>query len=244
MRQVFQVLTLQADSDFTFEEMAIKKNFMSQEDANRVRYYIEDQKPFIGNTLVMLGKISEEVMRTELKIYERVIEKHQQIAEMLKHVVLFKYLNESALESLAYIAEIEEYAPDTRIVIEGEAADCFYCVVSGALRVTKTNPEKNDEEAYLSTIDKNDVFGESCVFESGKRTANVTAEVTSLLIRFDKNAFIEFVKNHPKASLTILIFIIQKLMSRLENTGRELAFVKRQYNTSTHDAHELIKEFL
>ncbi|MBF0605915.1 MAG: cyclic nucleotide-binding domain-containing protein [Candidatus Magnetobacterium sp. LHC-1] len=243
MKQVFQILTLQADSDFTFEEMAIKKNFMSQENANRVRYYIEDQKPFIGSTLVMLGKITEEVMKVELKTYERVIEKHQQIAEMLKHVVLFQYLSENALESLAYIAEIEEYAPDTRIVIEGEAADCFYCVVSGALRVTKTNPEKDDEEAYLSTIDKNDVFGESCVFESGKRTANVTAEVTSLLIRFDKNAFIEFIKNHPKASLTILIFIIQKLMSRLENTGRELAFVRKQF-TTTHDSHELIKEFL
>ncbi|MBF0345885.1 MAG: cyclic nucleotide-binding domain-containing protein [Nitrospirae bacterium] len=243
MKQVFQILTYQADSDFTFEEMALKKKFMTQEQVDRVKNYIEDQKPFIGNTLVMLSKISEDVMKHELETYEKVIEKHQRIAEMLKHIVLFKFLNESALESLAYIAEIEEYEPNARIVIEGEAADCFYCVVSGALQVTKNNPEQEEQEVYLSNIEKNDVFGESCVFESGRRTANVNAEVMSLLIRFDKNAFIEFIKHHPKASMPILIFIIQRLMARLENTGRELAYVRKQ-STANYDVNTLIQEFL
>ncbi|MCG6550763.1 MAG: Crp/Fnr family transcriptional regulator, partial [Candidatus Magnetominusculus sp. LBB02] len=110
-----------------------------------------------------------------------------------------------------------------RVIYEGERAECFYCVVSGSLRVTKNNPDDWDKEIFIYNISNNDVLGVSSIYEEEKRSANVTADEESVLLRFDRLKFLDFLKEHPKAAYHILLFIIQRLVYKLHQTHRELA---------------------
>ncbi|KJR42363.1 Cyclic nucleotide-binding domain protein [Candidatus Magnetoovum chiemensis] len=245
MKQVFEILIYQADSDLSFEQAAQRKGYLSSKDVELIHNMIGEKKVFIGETLVQLGKISLDTLNTELLNFYKLIKEYHYISSLLKNINLFKNLDGNSLESLSYIAKMRDYAENEKVVSEGDRADSFYCVVSGSLKVTKNNPNPDSEEKeiYITNIEKNDIFGESCIFERGKRTANVAAQVQSTIIRFDKPDFIEFLKNHQGSSLIILVFIIQKLMIRLEFTDKELAY-ERKHALTQDSIDDLMKQFL
>ncbi|MBF0566648.1 MAG: cyclic nucleotide-binding domain-containing protein [Nitrospirae bacterium] len=241
-KETFKVLTYKADSDLSFEEIALKLELINREQAERVVTHIENLKPFIGLTLVKMGKLSVEDMERELDEYEKIVELHQKLAENLHNISLFRHLSERTLESLAYITETKHFGERQRIINEGDTAGSFYCVHSGSLVVTKNNVLNGSQPIYISSIGENEVFGESCIFECGIRTANVTTETPTTLFSFRRDLFIDFIKNHPKDSISIFIYFVQQLMSRLESTDRDLVF-ERRFGLCQEKIDELVKDF-
>lgn len=239
--QVFKVLTYQADSDLGFEEIALKLGLISGEQADRIISHIENKKPFLGLTLVKLGKLPMQAMEKELDEFEQIVEKHQAIAENLHKIVLFRHLRERTLESLAYITEIEQFDERQKVIGEGDEVDRFYCVSTGSLEVTKQDTA-NAGQPYVYSICEGDVFGESCIFESSIHCVSVTAQTSTTLFSFRRNLFIEFIKNHPKDSISIFIFFIQRLMYRLECTDKEPDFV-RSFGVCQDRIERTLKEF-
>ncbi|QWR76516.1 cyclic nucleotide-binding domain-containing protein [Candidatus Magnetomonas plexicatena] len=242
MKQIFQLLTFQADSDLTFAEVALRKKYLTQEQVVRVNNLIIDTRPFLGKILVSAGNITHEKLYEVIGSFESETEKYLDLAESLKKVKIFELLDENALESLAYIALTEKYDTGETVLKEGDEADEFFCIVSGSLKITKNTHDTEGGSCYVGSIQANDVFGESCIFDRGRRTANVITETETVLIKFKRTAFINFLKYYPKSSISILIFMVQRLMGRLERSDRELACEKKR-GISQSEIDAVLEEF-
>ena len=243
IKDIFQIFTLQAGSDLTVEEVALKQGYLTAEQIASIREKKEEMKPFLGEALIAMEKISPEVLQTELDAFNRIVKKYQEIREILKNIHFFRNLDENALEALAYIAKKQVVQEEERVISEGDRAECFYCVVSGFLRITKAPLRNGNREVYITMIGKNDVFGEAAIFEEEVRTANVTAESESVLLRFERDDFVAYLNHYPKAAYHIFIFIINRLLSKLNMTNRELAFERRD-SVSQDEVDSLLSAYL
>ncbi|MBF0318234.1 MAG: cyclic nucleotide-binding domain-containing protein [Nitrospirae bacterium] len=223
MKMVYEILTLQANTDLAFEETALEKGYLTSAKIDEILAEKEKSRLHIGDILVKMGIISEDVMESELKAFHHTTERFMELSEILRGVKMFHSISDRALEALAYIADKIVCKQNERIVYESEKAECFYCVVSGSLRITKNNPNDWDKEIFIYTITNNDIFGISSIFEEEKRSANVTADQESVLLRFDREKFLAFLSDHPKSSYHILLFIIQRLVYKLHQSHKELA---------------------
>ncbi|ASR09894.1 Crp/Fnr family transcriptional regulator (plasmid) [Rhizobium leguminosarum bv. viciae] len=71
---------------------------------------------------------------------------------------LFNGLNEATVEQLAATARLQTFAPDERIITEGQPAAFVYCVMSGFIRLSKS--ESAGREADICICEPGDTFGE------------------------------------------------------------------------------------
>ncbi|MBY3095119.1 cyclic nucleotide-binding domain-containing protein [Rhizobium laguerreae] len=71
---------------------------------------------------------------------------------------LFDGLNEATVEQLAATARFQTFAPDERIITEGQPAAFVYCVMSGFIRLSKS--ESAGREADICICEPGDTFGE------------------------------------------------------------------------------------
>ncbi|MBF0457622.1 MAG: cyclic nucleotide-binding domain-containing protein [Nitrospirae bacterium] len=223
MKKVYEILTMQANTDLAFEEIALQKGCLTSSQITDILNEREKAMPHIGEILVNMGTIAEDVMSAALKAFQQTTERFIELSDILRGVKMFQSISDRALEALAIISEKIICKQNERIIYEGEKAECFYCVVSGSLRVTKNNPDDWDKDIFIYTITNNDVFGVSSIYEKEKRAANVTAEQECVLLRFDREKFLGFLSEHPKAAYHILLFIIQRLVYKLQLAHRELA---------------------
>ncbi|MBF0345186.1 MAG: cyclic nucleotide-binding domain-containing protein [Nitrospirae bacterium] len=227
MKQVYEILTHQGHTDLSFEEMAIQRQYLTPQQVNELNEERERVRPPIGEILVHSNKLSRDVMLRELDNFNKIKGKFQEVGEILRNVTMFQKLNEGALYILAEIADKIICLKGDRIISEDQDADCFYCVVSGTLKVTKDNPIYQGKEIFIYQIAKNDIFGVSAIFEEEKRAANVTAETEVVLLRFDRDLFLDFLENHNKAAYPILLYIIRRLIHKLNETRSELVFERK-----------------
>jgi ABC-type bacteriocin/lantibiotic exporter with double-glycine peptidase domain/CRP-like cAMP-binding protein len=84
------------------------------------------------------------------------------------------------------------------IVREGEEADAFYVIVSGAARAIKT--KEDGEEVTLNVMRAGDAFGEVGLIEDTTRTATVRASGPVQVLRLDKSVFKALVQLNPEVS--------------------------------------------
>ena len=242
MKDVFQILTAQAATDLSFPELAVRDGYLSADQAVFVLENIDRERPPLGDVMVELEMVGRRDMDAELERYQDHVRQYADIADLLARIEFFSRLDQRALRSLAYLAEKQTFAAGERVVSEGDPADCFYCVASGYLRITKENPHEGGEEVYLGNIGPNDVFGEASIFEEARRTAHVSVENDAVLLRIGRQEFLHFLKEHPAGAQSVLIFIIQRLLEKLSFTNKELAY-ERQNFLAQKDVESVIDEF-
>lgn len=102
----------------------------------------------------------------EKKYRERSLNNH------LRSVPLFASLDEEFIEHLRQSVELVSYNQSQVICKEGEAADAFYLIRSGMVRVSNALPGGEMVRTYLS---RGDYFGEIGLLRSITRTATCTA---------------------------------------------------------------------
>jgi serine/threonine protein kinase len=88
----------------------------------------------------------------------------------------FKDFSPSLIEELVKVGRVEAFAPKELIVTEGEIADSFYTIISGAAEVVKSSD-------VVATMGAGDSFGElGHVTANARRTASIrTTELTKVL---------------------------------------------------------------
>lgn len=231
MKQIYKILTYQIDTDLSFSEVAEKKGYLRRHEINLIHDYVSKNRLLIGDILVQMKKLTRESLKREIEGFDKLTKYYQKAAKMLKKITVFSKLNPNTLLTLSYISSMKKFSPNKIIIKEGDSAEHFFCVVSGTLRVTKDNPQQKGKDIYITNIGEGEVFGEACIFEGGKRTANITAETETIVLMFYRYDFIEFIKNNHKAALNFLLLIIQRLMGRLENANKELAYDRKESST-------------
>jgi len=228
MKQIFKIFTLQAGTEGSFSDIALKNNFLNDTQVNQIIEKRKSLKPPIGQILIDTGKISAEIMEAEAKKFDAIVAQYNAIRKVLMAMPVFSKIGKSAGNYLAYLPDHLHFKSGEKVIAEGDDADCFFCVISGSLKVTANNPE-GGREVYITTIERNDTFGEASIFAHEKRTANITAIDDVQLYQFHKDDFIEFLKKFPASSQPILIFILQRLLYKLNCTNKELAFERRKF---------------
>lgn len=238
MSLAFKVLTLQAETDLSFMEVAVRHGFINDTQAELTRACIESEKPAIGEVLIRMNKLDKGVMEKELALFERSVRVYDDIKGLLLQIKLFKDLDEVALRSLANITLVTEYDADQYVIREGEPANNLFAVFSGSLMITKENSGGEQGSIYVGNIQAQEVFGESAVFKGGQRTANVVTCGKTTLLEMERKEFQKFLTDYPAKSQSILLFLVNQLIDKLSDSNHELVQVRNQLYTMQDHRNE------
>ncbi len=108
---------------------------------------------------------------------------------------LFPGIPEALLGELVELAVVNNMAKDAVVFKEDDAADAFYLIRNGMVKISK---KSGDKDVVLSYLVAGNFFGEAALFSDEDRTATVTTIFPSNLIKLSKNAFKSFLNAHPE----------------------------------------------
>src|SRR5271155_2412033 len=112
----------------------------------------------------------------------------------LRGVPMFADLAPDFIEHLKESVELQRYGPGQMITRQGDAADCFYLVRIGFVKVSENYPGGELVLAYLS---RGDYFGEIGLLGGGVRTATCTALDHVEVVRISGDDFHDMVERFP-----------------------------------------------
>jgi ATP-binding cassette subfamily B protein len=96
---------------------------------------------------------------------------------------------------LVETAENVSFKFGERLVEEGEAAECFFVLLSGRARAIKR--AENGDEVALGTLGPGDVIGEISVLNGGVLSATVRATTDVTALRFERKALEGLLRERP-----------------------------------------------
>ena len=112
----------------------------------------------------------------------------------LRGVPMFADLSPDFIEHLKESVELQRFAPGQAIARQGDAADSFYLVRIGFVKISETYPGGELVLAYLS---RGDYFGEIGLLGGGVRTATCTALDHVEVVRISGDDFRDMVERFP-----------------------------------------------
>jgi CRP-like cAMP-binding protein/Fe-S-cluster-containing hydrogenase component 2 len=112
----------------------------------------------------------------------------------LRGVPMFADLSPDFIEHLKESVELQRYAPGQIIARQGDAADCFYLVRIGFVKISENYPGGEMVLAYLS---RGDYFGEIGLLGGGVRTATCTALDHVEVVRISGDDFRQMIERFP-----------------------------------------------
>ena len=137
----------------------------------------------------------------------------------LRKIPLFRRLNESNLQLLAFTSETRVYRPGETLIRQSEQSDEAYIILKGRVGVevdTGTGPSE------VAQLGKNELIGEIAVLCGTARSATVVAIEEVRVLRIDKSTFFRLMREFPEIAEEVM----RVLALRLERTTRELAVLK------------------
>jgi CRP-like cAMP-binding protein/Fe-S-cluster-containing hydrogenase component 2 len=112
----------------------------------------------------------------------------------LRGVPMFADLSPDFIAHLKESVELQRYAPGQVIARQGDAADCFYLVRIGFVKISESYPGGELVLAYLS---RGDYFGEIGLLGGGVRTATCTALDHVEVVRIAGDDFRQMIERFP-----------------------------------------------
>jgi len=123
--------------------------------------------------------------------------------------VLFSGVTDEQLSELADICQEKSFRRGEMIFLEGDAADGFYMVIEGQVKIYKISLE--GREQILHIFGPGEPFGEVAVFQSRPFPASAAPLVKSRLLYFPGPEFIRLVQANPSIALNMLAMFSMRL---------------------------------
>ncbi len=152
------------------------------------------------------------------------------LIKMLKKNAIFSALDEKIVEKILSASETISLKAGEVIVKEGEPGDSLFFILSGSVRVYKTQGSERDILSYLS---KGDVFGEICLLLTRNRAASVETLTNSKLIRISKKSLDPVMKSHPSLLLSLNKVMSERISLIEDDESQKSKF--RYYNRPDFD---------
>ena len=108
----------------------------------------------------------------------------------------------------------------TRLIGQGESPDDVYVLESGRLRVELMTPEGT--QMRVSTIRPGVMVGEIALYTAAPRTADVVAEVPSVVLRLSRASIERMEAEEPQLAATLHRWLATTLAERLTNRMRAI----------------------
>ncbi len=102
------------------------------------------------------------------------------------------------------------------VVRQGEAGDCMYLVLRGELEVIRRS---GGREFVIAMLSEGDFFGEMALVDRDIRSASVRAVGRAVLLKLDKETFLQRVHEDPALAYQLLV----QMSKRLRDMDERLA---------------------
>jgi CRP-like cAMP-binding protein len=137
----------------------------------------------------------------------------------LRRIKILAAMSEEQLERFASFVEVENAPQWTVIVQQGEPGDSMYFILSGELRVRIM---VMDRETILTTLSPGDFFGDISLLDKGPRSADVVANVDSILLKVTAGHLEEISKQAPDLAAVFLKGLGRTLTARIRADNKRL----------------------
>lgn len=164
-----------------------------------------------------------------------------QYLPIVKNIQIFHWLHEDELQKMLLISTILHYENGEKIITQGEIGDSLYAVVNGSLEVSVKS--KNKKDVVVSRINKSEIFGESAIFLTNKRTATITCLSDTIVMKISRKNLIFYFKTYPHAGNRLLMLIILNLLNKLKHANEDLV-LEKQSELDFNDVDNMIQEFI
>ncbi len=157
--------------------------------------------------------------------------------DVLKEVEIFKGLDDEALEQISEFLEEVEIKRQHGIIKKGGSGDAMYIIVDGQVRI-------HDGNHVLSRLSNFDVFGEYALIDDADRSASVTAEKNTKLLKLYRKDFEKLISRHVYLTQAILKVLIQRIryMNELEEKLAKSYIKIQKQKKEIEEQNENIKQ--
>jgi CRP-like cAMP-binding protein len=134
--------------------------------------------------------------------------------ELLGRVGLFADLSHGELVSLAGLMRRRPYAKDEVIYLRGDPGTAFYVIASGKVKIALTSPE--GKELILRRLAAGGFHGELALLDNEPRSADAVATEPSVQLVLQRDAFRQFLSDHPEVATKLLGTVSRYLRSNAD----------------------------
>jgi len=129
--------------------------------------------------------------------------------ELLKRVLVFSKLSEEQLKDIAKLEIRKEYKKGSVIFFEGEKGDAFYYILSGKVKMYKTDDE--GKEIILNIFGEGSVIGEVTMFNDIDYPATAEVIEDAVLGMIYNREIENLVASHKDLALQIIKVLTKRL---------------------------------
>jgi CRP/FNR family cyclic AMP-dependent transcriptional regulator len=135
----------------------------------------------------------------------------------LKSIAIFGGLSVRELSAVASFAEEQKSGAGEVVFRENDVGEMLYVLFEGEVSIIKGY--QTEKQSEFSRMQASNYFGEMALFDDGKRSATIRAEMPSRFLTLHKFEFSETVREYPQIALNA----IKVLSGRLRSLGVKVA---------------------
>jgi Cyclic nucleotide-binding domain len=132
--------------------------------------------------------------------------------DALRRIKILAPLTPEQIERFAQYTEVEQIPQFSVVVHQGEPGNSMYFILQGELRVRMNVMGK---ETILTTLGPGEFFGDISLFDHGPRSADVVANVDSVVVKLSASAVDTLSKEAPDLAATFLRAMGHTLSARI-----------------------------
>ncbi len=130
----------------------------------------------------------------------------------LHRIKIFADMDERQLTSFLQYLEVVKLLPNAVVFNEGEPGDAMFLVLQGEVRARAMI---GGRESTLSTMGVGECFGELAVIDESPRSADVIANVESILLKISASSLKRLFQEAPALAAPFLLALSKTITSRV-----------------------------
>ena len=152
--------------------------------------------------------------------------------DVVRGLTIFNRVPAEKLEALLRGAASRGYAKGHMLFQQGDAADGFFVVLSGWVKLFRQTPQ--GDEAVLHILSRGECFAEAAMFLGGRYPASALVAEDARLVRVSTQPFRQWIQAEPEIALGMLASLSARL-HHLINEAEQL---------QTRSATERVADFI
>jgi aspartate ammonia-lyase len=161
------------------------------------------------------------------------------IKEFLKHIQLFKELNDTQLDAVCNKLTIENYSANSLLFSENNIRKNLFLIYEGEVELYKRTPYGGEKR--LSIFIKYDFLGEGALMDDSPHSTSARATKDSKIFILTRDSFKELMKEQNDTALAILSSVGKVISRRMSAANTRVINVAAQYQSGrTRSEHDLL----
>jgi aspartate ammonia-lyase len=161
------------------------------------------------------------------------------IKEFLKHIQLFKGLNDSQLEAICEKVKVENFTVNSMVFNENNIRQNLFLIYEGEVELFKRTPYGGEKR--LSIFSKYDFIGEGALMDDSPHSTSARATINSVIVTLSRASFKELMKEQNETALAILSSIGRVISRRMSAANTRVINIAAQYQSGrTRSEHDLL----